>query len=624
MAKHLYTKDETYAGVEWEPLNLGGGNFFPRPTWMHHKDACLKVPMVAERDDYRGQAYHFRKFCDTFFSDPSGLFHMEWNPNAVKIVDEFFANNFVSVMGAKNSTKSFTLGCIAAGMFLLNPKNTKVLVTSTTMDSARGKIWGDISYAWDQIEAVLKKWGIPSPGRKMSSPIVRYELEGIVSFKAGIELIPTQNSSEQQSVDKVQGYKNDTVIFLGDEWDTLPQGLVNTVNDNLSGNPNSRCIAAFNPTGRFTSGGRLAKPKTGWDSINIDSERWDGEFGPVLRFDATKSPNIVGPFKPDGTYWNGLMTPEKMALEEAKYGNNKTAGYFSMVRGWFPPTGELECIYSETELVVEYLADHKVTSWLETPTKVAGLDPAFTNDGDKPILTIAQVGLARINGEDKKVFERLKGFNLNHEIIDKVKNTSEQVVQLTKKHMEEEGVLASNLGVDITGAPSFPALLNASIGIGWIGIHSSSKSTKMPIARSDMRKCEDVFENLMSELWGVGKSLVRGGQIKGLDADTIDDMIGRTQKGSGKKGDKTVVESKRIMKKRTKKSPDWADSCFYALHVARVRHGLSSVEKSKSTKLPQEETDLDRFYASNPHMLPKTRRAQRTRHEALETSRVGW
>lgn len=623
MGKSLTVQDDTYQGVDWEPLNAGGGVLIPMPVWMQHKYACLRDERVATLPDYRGQAYHFRKFCDTFFSDPSGLFHMEWNPNAIKITDEFFSENFVSVMGARNSTKSFTLACIGAGMFLLNPKNTKVLVTSTTMDSARGKIWGDISYAWDQIEAVLKKWGIPSPGRKMSSPIIRYEVNGIVSFKAGVELIPTQNSSEQQSVDKVQGYKNDTVIFLGDEWDTLPQGLVNTVNDNLSGNPNSRCIAAFNPTGRFTSGGRLAKPKAGWDSINEDSERWEGEYGPVLRFDATKSPNIVGPFKPDGKYWNGLMTPEKLALEEIKYGSNKTAGWFTMIRGWFPATGELECIYSETELVVEYLADHKVNSWLDTPVKIMGLDPAFAHDGDHPILTLSQVGKAKINGNDLKVYEKLKSINLDLEITDKVKDKSEQVVALTKKHMEEEGVTTSNLGVDVTGAPSFGSLLNAAIGVGWLPIHSSSTPTKMPIAKSDMRHCDEVFENLMSELWGVGKALVRSGQIKGLDATTIEDMIARTQKGKGQKGDRTVVESKKVMKKRTKKSPDYADSNFICVHVARVKHGLSSAEKSKSKRPPQEKTELDLFYEANPHMMPKIKR-ERPRHVPLETSQAPW
>lgn len=585
-----YVEDELYPGVWWSPLELGGQKF-PRPTWMRERDACLGLHGINKREDYQGQAFHFRKFCDCFFSDPNGLFHMEWNPYLVEVTDTLFESSFITLCGAKNSSKSFGLAGIGTGYYLLNPSATKVLVTSTTMETAQSKIWGDISYAWDQVRRTFEKWGLPAPGRKMGEPIIRYEMDGIISRKQGIELIPTQASSEKQSVEKVQGYKQENMLFLGDEWDTLPQGLVNTVSDNLSGNPNSKCIAAFNPTGRFTSGGRIARPKEGWDTITVETKRWEGEYGPVIHFDATKSPNIVGPLKRDGSYWKGLMTPEKLVLEEAKYGSNKTAGFWTFVRGWFPPTGELESIYSDAECT-QYLADHTVKVWLDRPATVAGCDPSFTHGGDHAMLVIGRVGIAAINREARKTFERIETINLDQHITDKSVAKDEQVVRLIGKILKEKNIPVENLGVDVTGAPSFGSLLNREIGVGWIPVNSSSSPTEMPISKSDSRKCCDVFDSLMSELWYVGKPLIREGQIKGLDADTIEEMCKRTYKGKGERGDKVVVEQKKLMKKRTGSSPDRSDALFISLHVARKRFGLSSGEKVKTKTIQSQPESL--------------------------------
>jgi hypothetical protein len=81
----------------------------------------------------------------------------------------------------------------------------------------------------------------------------------------------------------------------------------------------------------------------------------------------------------------------------------------------------------------------------------------------------------------------------------------------------------------------------------------------------------------MSEIWYVGKELIRSGQLKGLDPDTVTEMCARTY---DEKNGKVVVEPKDKMKKRTKKSPDRADSLFVTLHLARMRHNLKSTEKA--------------------------------------------
>lgn len=940
-------------GIDWSPLKVGNQSI-PLPEWLIHRDLALRRHGCESIPGYLGQAWHFMRFCDAFFSDPRGLFHMEWNPNAVKIVEKFFDNKMLAIMGAASSSKSFTLACIAVGMYLLDPKNTKVLVTSTTVQTAKGKIWGDISYAWDQVCAVYKSWGVPPPGKKMTGdPIIRYESDGIISHKAGLELIPTQQSSEKQSMEKVQGYKNQNIIFVGDEWDTLGHGLINTVQGNLKANPNSRCLAAFNPTGRTTAGGNISKPIGGWETIDEHTYEWQTQYGICIRFDARQSPNVLAGRK----LWIGLPTIEDLAAYETLYGENKplswwcvddktealtkrgwlkyneikigdmiyslskcgtaewcvidslfisnhkgmmtnmdgvsfsalvtqdhkwpitnrqtlstkkplrikrlrktcelkkndliplirepsdkkcieskyntvfsellgwiisdgtidynrgmvviyqseranpnkckrieyllnTLGYKfslwvekcgvrhyqlqreasksiilalpkkkvsmeliesmsfycrtalldgiiggdggrqstsgtgmycctaseehaamycalaarcgiattthkilvpagkkplsngwmppekiiyqvnlrksyhtqkddidfydieyngiiwcpysknetflmrrcgrtcftgnSMVCAWFPPTGETTSIYSEAELLLQYHADHKVTTWLEEPTMIGGADPGYAHDGDASYFSVGKVGLASVNGRSMIVCELVEMINIDRNITDKKVDKSEQVVKGMAEIMLKYGIAVKNLAVDISGAAAFGSLLSREIGSGFIPAVFNSKATEMFISKSDKRRACDVYEDLVSELWYGGKPLIREGQLKGIDPDTIDEMCQRSYLGGGKA--KIKVEPKKFMKKRLHKSPDRSDAFFLMVHVARMRHGLSSMELAANHKARTEPlTDLGKFYQDNPHLLPpKPSRFKKRTYEKLEVSGVSW
>lgn len=608
------TEPQVKYGLRWHPMEIGG-KFVPYPGFFMHRDLALGRYDCDTLPNFKGRAWHFMRFCDFLFGDEQGLFHLQWNPNAVRIINAFFANKMVALLGSASSGKSYVLAATSVAYYLLSPKDTKVLVTSTTVQTAKGKIWGDISYAWDQAAVVYKSWGLPIPGKKMTGePIVRYELDGVISHKSGIELVPTQQATEKQSMDKIQGYKNENVLFVGDEWDTLGHGLINTVRGNLQANANSRCLAAFNPTSRTSAGGRIAKPKDGWESIDMDSEEWETDTGGIcLRFDALKSPNVLS----GRNDWKGLPTIETIDRMKSIHGEDSVS-WFSMVRGWFAPTGETNSIYSEAEVLLTYQADRRVDVWVSEPTMIAGLDPSFAHGGDGAWLVIGRVGEAIINDNRMVVCEEQEAINLDKEITDKTVDKSEQVVKLTAKHLARLKIDVKDLAVDITGAPSFKSLLSREIGDGFIGAVNNAKPSSMPISRSDRRKACDVYVNLMSELWYAGKPLLREGQLKGIDLDVVSEMCQRSYTGGTGKT-KIAVEDKKQMKKRLHHSPDRADSYFLMLCVARTRHRLSSMEKPKaSDSAVTKETFLQKYYRENPHLLPKPEKKLRHTYEQLE------
>jgi hypothetical protein len=167
---------------------------------------------------------------------------------------------------------------------------------------------------------------------------------------------------------------------------------------------------------------------------------------------------------------------------------------------------------------------------------------------------------------------------LDEDITNKSISKVEWVVQLTKEKLREHKVDVRNFAIDATGGGEpFGALIAREIGLGFINIKFSGRGSDMPVSRNDNRKGCDRFFNMASELWYVGRELVRTGQLKGLKPDVVAELVSRTYQ---EKAGVVQIESKKDMRLRTKKSPDLADAALMCLHVARVRHNLSSNEKA--------------------------------------------
>ena len=166
---------------------------------------------------------------------------------------------------------------------------------------------------------------------------------------------------------------------------------------------------------------------------------------------------------------------------------------------------------------------------------------------------------------------------LDDDVTNKAISKSEWIVSLTKKYLAEHRVDIRNLCLDGTGGGDpFSALLAREIGLGAQNIAFSGKPSEMQVSKNDTRKGVDRFKNMASELWYVGKELIRAGQIRGLSPDVVAEMTARTY---SEQNGKVEIESKKDMKLRTKKSPDIADGVFLSLLAAR-KLGLVSTENA--------------------------------------------
>ena len=572
----------TKYGLSWNPVRDLNGKLVPIPNWAIERNMLVRYEQFQKENpglQMKSWGEHFCQLVKCIFGDPKGIYYFEWNPNAVRVMKHLKSKKIISLAGHKSSGKTDIISMIGVMMFWLDPENTKVIVTSTTVSAAQQKVWGKIKLIWQHLS---KFFGGEEnlPGKLMDSKnTIRYEDKGVKHDLRGLTLVAGDKGSAKESADKIQGTKAPVFIVVGDEFDTLEHSLVNTIFGNLSANAELYLLAAFNPTSYYSPGGVISKPVNGWHTVDENSLEWETEIEPFgirgycLRYDGEKSPNVVAGVE----RWKGLLTLENIN----QFGGlgSKTPIYYSQIRGWWSATGNVDSIYSEVE-IIKWRADAKVKTWISPPKMVAGLDPAFTHGGDRAVLTIGKVGMAQSpdTGLVQKVFEVVKFYILDLDMTNTSPSKREWVVKLTKKQLEEHGVDVRDLAFDGTGGGEpFGALIARDLGNGALNVGFGGKASDRPVSKSDPRPGNKRFRNMVSELWYVGREFIRSGQLKGLQPDIVTEMVARTyEEVSGV----VKVESKDDMKLRTKKSPDIADSCFLCLHMARMKHGLSSTETS--------------------------------------------
>jgi hypothetical protein len=219
---------------------------------------------------------------------------------------------------------------------------------------------------------------------------------------------------------------------------------------------------------------------------------------------------------------------------------------------------------------------------------VAGVDPAFTNGGDRTILYTALVGY---NSDGHYVFEFGESILLNDDASNKAIPRTYQIVQQIKDHCVKRGVLPENVAVDATGAGSpFCDVLAGEWSNRFMRVGFGGRASDKRVSQNSKLTGEELYVNRVSELWFVGKELMRTKQLFGIDSDLAQEITNRNY-DLVKSGTLRVrIESKPEFKSRFGRSPDLADAAFLALDCARQRLGLVAIDPPKGKGCGIQET----------------------------------
>lgn len=523
----------------------------------------------ANHEKVVAREYYFWRLCDELWNrDDLPEPMMVRHPWAEKMIRAALEDKYLAIGGSASSGKSHTMAAWGILQWLSRPQDTLVLMTSTTLREARKRIWGSVMSLLSVIE------GAPVKIRDSIGNAAYVDGNGTLIERAGLSLIAAEKSKTREAIGKFIGIKQKRVILIGDELSELSEAILNAGLSNLSKNPFFQMIGMSNPNSRFDAFGVWAEPDNGWESIDAQNdEEWKTKWGgKYIRLDGEKSPNILlGENK-----YPWLPTAEKLEEDKLLLGP-ESRGYMRMVRAVFFDSDETTGIYSEAELARSG-AMGKVT-WQGKPTKVAGLDPAFTNGGDRTILCIGEVGYAD-NGQYIMQFTDI--IHLNDDATNKAVPRTYQIVHQVKRECLKHGVSIENLAVDATGAgSSFCDVLAGEWASGFARIVFNGKPSDKRVSSNSPMTGEELYTNRVSEMWFVGKELIRTKQIAGISSDLAQEMCARNYEMVKSGSLKVKIESKPDFKSRFGRSPDLADAAFLALDCARQRLGLVSVDPPK-------------------------------------------
>lgn len=554
----------------------------PRPDWeieryiLEHYDELAGVGKIQSWEE------HFKRFVSIIWGRPECKRKFLWNPYAERMLDGARKHKFLGISGHASSGKTEFGGIWALANFFIKPLKTKVFVTSTSLEESRMRIWGVIEAYWNEAEEFFKAYGSNNmPGKLVSSKgkILGVDLQTRkVNSLTGVALIAGGKGQDKDASTKI-GFKAERVILIGDELPLLTHKLYEAADSNLFANPDFQMIGIGNLTSIFDPFGVFAEPAAGWDSITEDMLGWETKRGYCIRFNGEHSPNVVA----GKELYPGLLTLEKLDEYKRKLGE-RSPGYYRMIKSFPCPTGQVDYIYSEPELV-KNMAAQKGTPWLERPTPLAFLDPAFSHGGDRAAAAFGLFGKVQhpVTRSTYYVLEKTETIDLmikveaRHKTLDR----NQQLAEMYKKECEARGVAVMNRGVDSTGGGDpFATVLALTMGQGVLSVSFAGAASEKAVSATDRRTGKERFKNRVSELWYIGKEFLVSNQIRGLDAVTMQELCARTYKEIG---DKVKVESKDDMKERTNgRSPDFADAWVGLIEVARQRFGFTPAARAKA------------------------------------------
>jgi hypothetical protein len=517
-----------------------------------------------------GKYQHFKNIVDAIWNNPASTKKFIWNPWSETMLRHACDHKYVGIAGSRSSGKSLTFALWGMVNFMAAPHETKVFYTSTSLKDSRGRIWGDVEELWQAAASILG--GEQNlPGELVSSQgLIRFRAGGQQSDKSGLALIAGEKSKAKEAIGKLIGFKANRMFLIADELPELSETLIVAAESNLSSNPEFQMVGLGNPNSYYDPFGMLCEPKDGWASLTDDMDQWETKRGVCLRFDGEKSPNILA----GRTIYPWMFT--EASLAEARRDMGETSmRYFRMVRGNWCPTGSADGVFSPAD-VVRYAGD-KPAVWLEPPTPVAGFDPAFTNGGDKSIISFGKYGET---AEGIKTLEWGEFIEINEDRDKVTESRTHQIARQVMEACQKHNVHPRHLAVDGTGAGKPFCDVLRSIWSGEIlEVNFSGAASDLPASGTDHTPSKERYTNKVSEIWFVGREFLQSRQLKGITPDLARELCARTYE-TRERG-KVRVEPKTDMKARIGKSPDKADAALLGLAVCRHRLGISSKLKSR-------------------------------------------
>lgn len=578
----VYSKSEACIAEGWE---IEGNN-----VWAYGKSFPLVDPLAIHLKTYRTDESH-----QTRYDAMKRAFEILW-PKQILTWNYWMERIFwehtdhdteiFTLAGGGGIGKTQSLAYVGNIFWLALPHKRTVLVTSTTLDSLKARIYGYMLRALNEIKIEIP-FGVKNTPPPSINPVP-------ADFIHGIYGIAAKQGSEEETIKNIIGRHPKNALFLIlDEAPDMPVAIMNAIPNLKKGlEDRFQACAIGNPNDPDDLHGALSTPKVGWENIDPTKDfRWPTTQpnGYCLYFNPYDSPAIheTDP-KKKAALSTFLMTEEKLIEAERSEGTDSDA-FWRFTMGFWRARSTRPVVISE-----EFLKDYDPTqtaefSGLHDLHICAGLDPAFTTGGDKCILRLAVLG-HHVNG--KMVLDFKQG-QLLFPIKIQAKTGLSAEIQIAKQVIEilrQYKVPLNTLCVDASGQGRGIADV--------IQLESGTGLTPTKIYSTNVgQKKQNTFDAIITsayDLWFTGRTFINNIQIFGLDTLAYAQLHHRRFiEKNGKKTLESKIDYKRRMATVSSilgRSPDEADAAMLTLQSAVLHYGFFPGQQKEIVRYADEQS----------------------------------
>lgn len=489
---------------------------------------------------------------------------------------------YISYAGGASTGKSDCAARLIVLEFLADPKNTVIIVSSTTLDSLNRRIYGYCGRYLNESHVAIQ-----FKSYRGNSPYVSFDTKEI---QHGIFAVAVKQGDDDKAISTWIGRKaRKRFLICIDEATDTSLAIMAALPNLEQAAPFYRCMVIGNSNSKFDLHGVLSTPLNGWGSIdpNVDV-KWETtqKDGICLYFSALNSPAIheQDPEKKK-ILSKVFITEANLAEKQLKYGKDSD-GYYRFVLGFWKASSSDSVVISK-EFLTKFDV-YKRAEWLgASPLQVVGgLDPAFSTGGDKCLLRLAYLG-QDISGQ---IVLDFRGQELLFEIPIKANSSDAAEIQISKQViaiLNNYNCPLQNLAVDASGQG------RALGGTLFLQARAARPPIKIYTVRagSNVDKSFDVVPKTKHELWFDFRKFVETGSIKGLDYVSGEQFATRMIIQNVKTL-KQEIESKHDYKRRMGSimpslahSPDEADACTLALQAAIMNYGFTPGQRREVPRM---------------------------------------
>jgi len=523
----------------------------------------IELLMVADKDPSRitgiSRGQHIKHCIHMLWPDVIKSWN-NWNELALWAWTNY---DEIGVTGCAAAGKTFTFTLLSLVEYLAKPMGTRVALTSTTVPSLRGRIWAEMMK--------FTRPCVPLFGLNVVDSQTKIQFtKG--DDRSAITALAVDSGAVEQAVGKLQGVHLPRMLIMVDEAAQTNPAVFSARANLAVGTDFYHFIAIANASSMFDPHGLFCEPKMGWGSIGDDDEHWETKSGVCVRFDGLKSPNI----KAGRLLYPYLFGQDNVDTIRKNFGEGSLE-WNSYCRGMWSKSGARNTMV-DSAMITEGCARDKVV-WKGGDLKtLAALDPAFTTEGDDCVLRFAKVGKALDGDLTINLTEIIKLHLMDDPNYPLFYQVADQTIELLKKHNVEP----QNFALDATGAGAGIAdIISQRWQSGFVRVSFGGAATDSPISVEDDRPAKQVYANRVTQLWGQIKVIIMSGRMRGLDDQTARELCARIY---SLKNERTLLESKKDLKKRTKGgSPDRADALALLTELFVVQNGFGDATGSQSS-----------------------------------------